>query len=156
LNIIQNRFISKMPNWEIHNKWTSKAGIDPLIANFVDRNIDYGTEWAFNENQQFDEELDEPISLRQLKFFYKKDLEKKYDNDLLYVKAYYLHHFLDFLKETRFSLDDLDKIFFEFLKKKVFREFINEDQEVINFDKQIFEIKEIIKKNKQELINDLR
>ncbi len=145
-----------MPNWEIHNKWTSKAGIDPLIANFVDRNIDYGTEWAFNENQQFDEELDEPISLRQLKFFYKKDLEKKYSNDLLYVKAYYLHHLLDFLKETRFSLNDLDKIFFEFLKKKVFREVLNEKNEKITFDKQIQEIRVIIEKNKEELINDLK
>ena len=148
--------MSKMPNWEIHNKWTSKAGIDPLIANFVDRNIDYGTEWAFKENQLLDGELDEPISLRQLKFFYKKDLEKKYDSDLLYVKAYYLHHLLDFLKETRISLNDLDKLFVEFLKKKVFREFINEKQEIITFDKQIQEIREIIEKNKEELMNDLR
>ena len=148
--------MSKMPNWEIHNKWTSKAGIDPLIANFVDRNIDYGTEWAFNDNQQLVGDLDDPISLRQLKFFYKKDLEKKYSNDLLYVKAYYLHHLLDFLKETRFSLNDLDKLFFEFLKKKVFREIVNEKYEIITFDKQIQEIREVIEKNKQELIDDLK
>jgi hypothetical protein len=145
-----------MPNWEIHNKWTSKAGIDPLIANFVDRNIDYGTEWAFNENQQLDEELDEPISLRQLKFFYKKDLEKKYSDELLYVKAYYLHHLLDYLKETRFGLNDLDKFFSEFLRKKVFIEFVNDQNEKITFDKQIQDIREIIERNKVELMNDLK
>jgi hypothetical protein len=145
-----------MPNWEIHNKWTRKAGIDSLIANFVDRNIDYGTEWVFIENQQLDEELDEPISLRQLKFFYKKDLEKKYDTDFLYVKAYYLHHILDFIKETRISLDDIDKLFSEFLKRKVFREIINESHETINFDKQIQEIRQIIEKNKNELFYDLK
>ena len=72
-----------MPNWYIHNKCTEKAGIDPLIANFVNINLDYGTEWAFSENDQVSEDIDEPISLRQLKFFYKKDLEKKYDNDFL-------------------------------------------------------------------------
>ena len=145
-----------MPNWEIHNKWTSKAGIDPLIANFVDRNIDYGTEWAFNKIQHLDEELDEPISLRQLKFFYKKDLEKKYDTDFLYVKAYYLHHILDFIKETRICLNDLDKLFLEFQKKKVFREIVNENHELIIFDKEIQEIREIIERNKEELMNDLK
>jgi hypothetical protein len=148
--------MSKMPNWEIHNKWTIKAGIDPLIANFVDRNIDYGTEWAFIENQQTNNEADDPITLRQLKFFYKKDLEKKYDNDFLYVKAYYLHHLLDFLKETRFSLNEIDNFFLEFLKKKVFREFVNEKHKIINFDKEIHEIREIVENNKEELMNDLK
>ena len=72
------------------------------------------------------------------------------------MKAYYLHHLLDFLKETRFSLNDLDKLFFEFLKKKVFREIVNEKYEIITFDKQIQEIREVIEKNKQELIDDLK
>ena len=72
-----------MPNWYIHNKWTEKAGIDPLIANFVNTNLDYGTEWAFSKNDQASEDVDEPISLRQLKFFYKKDIEKNLDGEAL-------------------------------------------------------------------------
>ena len=145
-----------MPNWYVHNKWTEKAGIDPLIANFVNTNIDYGTEWAFSENEQASEEIDEPISLRQLKFFYKKDMEKRYNHDFLYVKAYYLHHLLDFIKETRLNLDDLDKFFEQFLKKKVFPEFIDENKKVISFNKQLKEIRELIRKNQEEILIDLR
>ena len=145
-----------MPNWYIHNKWTEKAGIDPLIANFVNTNLDYGTEWAFSKNDQASEDVDEPISLRQLKFFYKKDIEKKYDNDYLYVKAYYLHHLLDFIKETRLALDDLDTFFEHFLKKKVFPQFIDENKKIIRFDKQLKEIRELIAKNRDELIQDLK
>ena len=145
-----------MPNWYVHNKWTEKAGIDPLIANFVNTNIDYGTEWAFSENEQKGEDIDEPISLRQLKFFYKKDVEKKYDNDFLYVKAYYLHHLLDFMKETRLNLDDLDEFFKNFVKKKVFLEFINENKKTISFKKQLKEIQDLVRKNQNELIQDLK
>ena len=36
-----------MPNWIVHSKWGKKAGIDTFIADFVNRNIDYGTSWAF-------------------------------------------------------------------------------------------------------------
>ncbi|TFG22365.1 MAG: hypothetical protein EU533_04385, partial [Promethearchaeota archaeon] len=137
-----------MPNWYIHNKWTEKAGIDPLIANFVNTNLDYGTEWAFSENDETSEDIDEPISLKQLKFFYKKDVEKRYDNDFLYVKAYYLHHLLDFIKETRLTLDDLDVFFEHFLKRKAFPEFVDGNNKIIRFDKQLKEIRELIRKNR--------
>jgi len=145
-----------MPNWNVHNKWTEKAGIDPLIANFVNTNIDYGTEWAFSENEQKSEDIDQPIALRQLKFFYKKDVEKTYNNDFLYVKAYYLHHLLDFIKETRLNLDDLDRFFEQFLKKKVFLEFIDENKSVISFTDQLNEIRDLVGKNRDELILDLK
>ena len=145
-----------MPNWYVHNKWTEKAGIDPLIANFVNTNIDYGTEWAFSEDKRESEDLDEPISLRQLKFFYKKDIEKRYNNDFLYVKAYFLHHLLDFMKETRLNLDDLDEFFQNFVKKKVFLEFIDENKKPISFKEQLKEIRDLVRENRDELLHDLK
>ena len=144
-----------MPNWVIHSKWTDKAKIDRLIANYVNQNIDYGTEWAFSEDARNNINEEESNASRQLKFFYKKDLEKQYSNEKLYVKAFYIHHLLDFLKETRLNVRDLDIIFAKFLKEKVQSEIINEKRESITFMKEINEIFTLLKENLDELIEDL-
>ncbi|MHA1671652.1 MAG: hypothetical protein ACTSV5_13920 [Promethearchaeota archaeon] len=144
-----------MPNWNIHGKWTDKAKIDRLIANIVNQNIDYGTEWAFSKEARKNIDKEESNTSRQLKFFYKKDLEKKYSNEKLYVKAFYIHHLLDFLKETRLNVQDLDIIFEKFLEKKVPSEIIYENGESINFMKELNEIFILFKENKDELIEDL-
>ena len=144
-----------MPNWVIHSKWTDKAKIDRLIANYVNQNIDYGTEWAFSKEARNNINEEETNASRQLKFFYKKDLEKQYSNENMYVKAFYIHHLLDFLKETRLSVRDLDIVFANFLKKKVQSEIIDENGDCINFMKEINEIFALLKENQDELIEDL-
>ena len=144
-----------MPNWVIHGKWTEKAKIDRLIANYVNQNIDYGTEWAFSKDARSNSDEEESNASRQLKFFYKKDLEKQYSNEKMYVKAFYIHHLLDFLKETRLNVRDLDIVFAKFLKKKVQSDIIDENGESISFMKEINEIFVLVKDNQDELIEDL-
>ncbi|MFX1497262.1 MAG: hypothetical protein ACFFBH_07030 [Promethearchaeota archaeon] len=145
-----------MPNWVIHNKWTDKVGIDRLIANFVDRNIDYGTEWAFDCKIKKLFNDDDTIILRQLKFFHYKDLEKKYSKENLYIKAFYLHHLLDFFMETRINIYDIQRVFQEFLERKVVIEFTDINEKTINFQKELNEIFDLLMKNKEELFIDLR
>jgi len=144
-----------MPNWIMHSKWTDKANIDRLIANYVNQNIDYGTEWAFSEESRNSIDEEETNISRQLKFFYQKDLEKHYSNEKMYVKAFYIHHLLDFLKETRLNIRDFDIVFAKFLKKKVPSEIVDEKGECINFMKEIDEIFSLFNENYDELLEDL-
>ena len=132
------------------------AGIDELIANVVDRNIDYGTTWAFNPHNNDDSNDDESATVKQLKFFHQKDLEKKYSNKNLYVKAFYLHHLLDYFRETRFDIYDIDLIFDKFLQEKVKTQIVNNKGKKINFQNEIYQIFDLLKKNKRELYSDLR
>ncbi|MHA1526254.1 MAG: hypothetical protein ACTSQD_04425, partial [Promethearchaeota archaeon] len=64
----------------------------------MNRFIDYGITWALDNKKSKLAQDDDPIILRQLKFFHKRDLEKKYSKENLYVKACYLHHLLDFFR----------------------------------------------------------
>ena len=132
------------------------AGIDELIANVVDRNIDYGTTWAFNPHNNDDSNDDESAIVKQLKFFHQKDLEKKYSDKNLYVKAFYLHHLLDYFRETRFDIYDIDLVFDKFLKEKVNTQLVNNEGKEINFQNEIYQIFDLLKKNKRELYSDLR
>ena len=59
-------------------------GIDDFIANYVNRDIDYGTSWAYSENSDtkcYDN--NENIAIQQLQFFYQKDLDNKSDKQHL-------------------------------------------------------------------------
>lgn len=122
----------------------------------MDRNIDYGTEWTFNEKLKhlFDEE--DSIVLKQLKFFHYKDLEKKYSKEQSYVKAFYLHHLLDFFMETRVNIYNIQQVFHEFLERKVVIEFTDKNGEIINFQKQVNGIFNLLLENKEELYLDLK
>jgi len=132
------------------------AGIDELIANVVDRNIDYGTTWAFNSNNNNPSNDDESVIVKQLKFFHQKDLEKFFSDKNLYVKAFYLHHLLDYFRETRFDIYDIDLIFDKFLQEKVKTQIVNNKGKEINFQIEIHQIFDLLKKNKRELYSDLR
>ena len=132
------------------------AGIDELIANVVDRNIDYGITWAFNSNNNDPSNNDESVIVKQLKFFPQKDLEKKYSDKNLYVKAFYLHHLLDYFRETRFDIYDIDLIFDKFLQEKVKTHIVNNKGKKINFHIEIHQIFDLLKENKRELYSDLR
>ncbi len=147
--------MKKMPNWVIHGKWTDKAKIDRLIANYVNQNIDYGTEWAFSNEARSNIDEEETNASRQLKFFYQKDLEKQYSKEKMYVKAFYIHHLLDFFKETRLNLNDLDLVFAKFLNNKVQSEIMDENGNCINFMDELNEIFALFKEHQLELIEDL-
>ncbi len=108
-----------MPKWKIHNKWAEKLGIPKEISNFVNLLIDFP-----EENQEFMEFLDTEdkkprtgkrkcvVTLPyratvgkhdsgrrrktamhlQLRFLHLKGSE--------YVKAWYLHHILDYIESA--------------------------------------------------------
>jgi len=122
----------------------------------VDKNIDYGTEWAFNDKFRDLINEDDNVILRQLKFFHYKDLEKRYSKENLYVKAFYLHHLLDFFMETRVNIYNIEYVFQKFLEKKVVTEFIDKKGKKINFQKEIKEIFQLLAENKEELYIDLK
>jgi hypothetical protein len=144
-----------MPNWEIHNKWALKAGIDDLVATFVNQNIDYGTSWAFNKETEATES-EEKVVDRQLRFFYHKDKEKTFSSEFLYVRAFYLHHLLDYFKETRYNKYDLELIFTKFIQEKVKPTLINDERNEISFLNEINYIFGIIRHYKEEFFSDLQ
>ena len=121
----------------------------------MDKNIDYSTEWAFNDKRRDIFNEDDNIILRQLKFFHYKDLEKQYSKENLYIKAFYLHHLLDFFMETRVNIYNIEQVFQKFLEKKVVIEFIDKKGKKITFQKEINEIFHLLAENKEELYIDL-
>lgn len=144
------------PNLLVHVKWCLKAGIDNLVATVVNRFIDYGSHYSVYDKKDisfYDE--NEKIIERQLKYFYLMDQEKKFSSENLYIKAYYLHHLLDYFMETRFDIYDLELIFKKFSEDKIIVEF-SDNNEIINFTKEIEEIFQLLRENKQELYNDLK
>ena len=74
----------------------------------------------------------------------------------MYVKAFYLHHLLDYFRETRFDINDIDLIFDKFLQEKVITQLVNNKGKEINFQNEIHQIFDLLKKNKRELYSDLR
>jgi len=124
----------------------------------VNRFIDYGITWALNNNNIKTElpEYDDPIILRQLKFFHERDLEKKYSKENLYVKACYMHHLLDFFRETRVDIHDMELVFKKFLELKVIIKYIDNDENVINFQEEVDEIFQLLRDNKHEFYEDLK
>ncbi|MFX0186527.1 MAG: hypothetical protein ACFE8A_02200 [Candidatus Hodarchaeota archaeon] len=101
----------------------------------------------YNENER--------IIDRQLKYFYLMDKEKKYSNENLYIKAYYLHHLLDYFTETRVEINNIELIFDKFLEDKVIVE-LSDNGKIINFRKEIKEIFQLLRENKQELYDDFK
>ena len=140
----------------MHSKWAKKVGIDKFIVDFVNRNIDYGTSWAFTKNENdFPVEEFESTKAKQLNFFYQKDLEKENDPKS-YVKAYYLHHLLDYFRETRININEINTVFDQFLKEKIETETVNNEGNKVNFLKEIHRIFDVLRKNKEELYSDLK
>ena len=102
------------------------------------------------------DELNDSVLLSQLKYLYQKDVKKKYEKEKSYVKAYYLHHLLDYFRETRFDINNLELIFQKYLKEKVVIEFSDSSGKIINFQHELDEIFELLREYKQELYDDLK
>lgn len=140
----------------MHSKWAKKAGIDKFIADFVNRHIDYGTSWAFAESdKEFCVDEYESAVAKQLNYFHQKDLEEQYNHNS-YVKAYFLHHLLDCFKETRINIYEINAVFDQFLKEKIETATITNEGNKVNFLKEIHQIFDFLRKNKEELYSDLK
>ena len=122
----------------------------------VNRFIDYGAHYSvYDEDEISNNKIDDSVLVRQLKYFYQKDMEKKYSKEKLYVKAYYLHHLLDYFRETRIDINNIELIFQKFLEEKVVIEFSDISGNIINFQNELDELFQLLREYKQELYNDL-
>jgi hypothetical protein len=83
-------------------------------------------------------------------------LDNKSDNQHSYVKAFFLHHLLDYFCETRVNINDIDLVFEKFLQNKVIIEITNTEGNKINFHKDVNDLFRLLKENKRELLEDLR
>ena len=90
-----------------------------------------------------------------MNFFHQKDLEEDYNHNS-HVKAYYLHHLLDYFKETRINIYEINAVFDQFLKEKIETETINNKGNKVNFQEVIEEVFKLLKDNKKEFYEDLK
>jgi len=103
-----------------------------------------------DDDAKLEKNNDRPI-FQQLKFFYDKDKEKR-----LHVKACYLHHLLDFFKETHVNIYNMELVFRKFLREKVLVEFTDNDGNIINFQEEINDLFHLLRKNSRQLYDDLK
>ena len=123
----------------------------------MNRNIDYGTSWAFSDKDDSSYySTKESAVIQQLHFFHLKDLENEKENENSYIKAFYLHHLLDYFKETRININDIELVFEKFLLEKIGSELVNDKGNKISFSNEIQQIFNLLKKNRKELYSDLR
>jgi len=83
-------------------------------------------------------------------------LNNEKDDQNSYVKAFYLHHLLDYFRETRVNINNIDLVFENFLLEKIGPEIVNNKGIKISFFNEIQQIFNLLKKNKKELYSDLR
>ena len=67
-----------------------------------------------------------------------------------------MHHLLDYLKETRINIYNIDLVFENFILDKIGSEIVNKKGIKISFLNEIQQIFTLLKKNKKELYSDLR
>ena len=78
------------------------------------------------------------------------------DDQNSYVKAFILHHLLDYFRETRVNINDINLVFEKFLQNKVIIEISDSKGNKIDFQKEMGEIFNLLRDNKNELYEDLR
>jgi len=83
-------------------------------------------------------------------------LNNENDDQNSYVKAFYLHLLLDYFRETRVNINNIDLVFENFLLEKIGPEIVNNKGIKISFFNEIQQIFNLLKKNKKELYSDLR
>lgn len=93
--------------------------------------------------------------MKQLRYFFKKDKNLKRTEENLHVKAFYIHHLLDYFRETRYDRQKLDLIFRKFLQEKVIDEISLDNGNKINFQTEIQSIFELFRNHKDQVLADL-
>jgi hypothetical protein len=133
-----------MPKWEIHNKWAEKMGITKEISNFVNHLSDFPE--RSKEFMEFCECEAEGIILQLVKAHDFRMIMKipKYLQVVFlqrqkgseYVKAWYLHYVLDYIKmapalSPEEVLKRTEDRFGRCLELELIKEFVKENTEEI-------------------------
>ena len=122
----------------------------------MNRNIDYGTSWAFIESRDdFSVEEYKSNMAKQLIYFHQQDIDGGNGHNS-HIKAFFLHHLLDYFKETRINISNINAVFEIFLKEKIEIEIITNNGKKVNFLNEIHQIFDFLRKNKEELYSDLK
>ncbi len=157
-----------MPGWKIHIKWTRKMGIPDDIAEYTNRVIDAWKLEDYPEDflRYVGKEYPQPkgkksISLAELLNMFKPihDLRKFKKWVLPYfrmkgkdhVRAWYLHHILDYLVKLR----DWMKNTGESTRKCIDKYKKNKAVTLYDTEKQLIEVMDFLKNSTQQLQKDL-
>lgn len=157
-----------MPGWKIHIKWTRKMGIPDDIAEYTNRVIDAWKLEDYPEDflRYVGKEYPQPkgkksISLAELLNMFKPihDLRKFKKWVLPYfrmkgkdhVRAWYLHHILDYLVKLR----DWMKNTGESTRKCIDKYKKNKAVTLYDTEKQLVEVMDFLKNSTQQLQKDL-
>lgn len=157
-----------MPGWKIHIKWTKKMGIPDDIAEYTNRVIDAWKLEDYPEDflRYVGKEYPQPkgkksISLAELLNMFKPihDLRKFKKWVLPYfrmkgkdhVRAWYLHHILDYLVKLR----DWMKNTGESTRKCIDKYKKNKAVTLYDTEKQLVEVMDFLKNSTQQLQKDL-
>jgi len=92
---------------------------------------------------------------KQLIYFHQQDIDGGNGHNS-HIKAFFLHHLLDYFKETRINISNINAVFEIFLKEKIEIEIITNNGKKVNFLNEIHQIFDFLRKNKEELYSDLK
>ena len=105
----------------------------------------------YEEKEDKFEKNNDNLIVQQLKFFYVKGKE-----NIDYIKALFLHHLLDFFKETYIDVNNIELVFDKFLKDKIIIEIPDSEGKLVNFKEELNEIFQLLRRNRQELLYDIK
>jgi len=157
-----------MPGWKIHNDWARRMGISQEISKYTNGIIDaQGLENYPEDFKKYINKVEFPrpkgrmsFSLADLLITFGTHDVRKMKREVLpyfqrkgemYVKAWYLHHILDYLVK----LKDWMKNTGESIEECIDKYQKNKAITVFGTQKQLIEVMNFLKKNVQELQKDL-
>ena len=157
-----------MPGWQTHMKWTKKMGIPDDVAEDANRIIDARKLEDYPEDfakhiyiVEFPQPKGrKPFSLADFLILFGTHDVRKLKREVLpyfqikgdaYVKAWYLHHILDYLVH----LKDWMKNTGESIEKCIDKYRKNKAVTVLGTEKQLIEVMNFLKKNSQEVQKDI-
>jgi len=157
-----------MPKWEVHMKWSKRMGIPDDVAEYTNRIIDarklgdYPEDFAKWINKvEFPRPKGRlPFSLADLLVIFGTHDVRKTKREILpyferkghdYVRAWYLHHVLDYLVKLKDWMRNTGESIEDCINKYQ----KNKAVTVLETEKQLIEVMDFLKRNTQELRKDI-
>ena len=157
-----------MPSWRVHERWAQRLGIPFNVANFVNRLIDKPSDVQeyidFLSGQESAPSrrsggrmkvVTLPLSMRErhnsgrkLKTYARLQLKFLSNKGLEYVKAWYLHHTLDYIESTP-SLEPTETL------GRIKRTFVTKCNNH-DFSRILEEVLEFCRKNLSKIVHDIQ
>ena len=163
-----------MPKWDIHKKWDSKVGVSPEVSDYIVKAID--SKGPSDKKIRMPEDfrrhtLDRKIPLAKRsnisiadmysdlhdraksRFVQEEDLRFLLKKGEEYIKAYYLHHVLDYLDHS--SIRDWIKVTGSSVEDCIGKYVKNMSVSILETQETLAEVIDFLKGHAQELKRDL-